>query len=293
VERILNVSKYAIYQLKDDHALRDYRFEPLDRLKAAGRSVDWGNYNHVYTGEVDSLKKLDVVELEKIYVQFNTRHPADFRGHSLSVSDVVVLHTEERSTAYYVDRIGNVEVPEFLEGPYKYYSTQRPIDIGTLPRTEHAPARIVNFDERIWREDATFKAWGYAAYNAPLTQKQISDYELRAASDNPDRLQIAPIQYAAQVEVVGKWEQSRRTNDFKRLTWFIGDYGTFVAKSLVSRDQIAERFGSIVEAKERAAEKRITKKPIAEQLAEAGKQAERENKAAPAKKQSNKSHEDR
>jgi hypothetical protein len=290
VERILNVSKYAIYQLKDDRALRDYRFEPLDRLKAAGRSVDWGNYNHVYTGAVDSLKKLDVVELEKIYMQFNHHHPADFRGHSLSVSDVVVLHDEERRAAYYVDRIGNVEVPEFLEGPYKYYSTQRPIDIGTLPRTETAPARIVNFDEREWREDATFKAWGYAAYDKPLTAKQIDDYELRAASDNPDRLQIAPIQFAAQVEVVGKWEQSHRVNNSNRLTWYHGDMGTFRKIMWTTQEHISERFNGIVDAKARAVAKRAAPKRIAEQLAEAGKQAERENRAAPAKKHNNKSH---
>ena len=54
--------------------------------------------------------------LEDIYTRFNTDHPEDFRGHSLSVSDVVVLHEKGSDTAYYVDSIGFKEVPDFLGG---------------------------------------------------------------------------------------------------------------------------------------------------------------------------------
>lgn len=69
---------------------------------------------------------------------------------------------------------------------YKYYSTQRPVDIGTFPKTENGPLRHVNFDRRELVEQNQFKAWGYLVYDAPLTEKQIDDYELRAAPDNPD-----------------------------------------------------------------------------------------------------------
>ena len=69
---------------------------------------------------------------------------------------------------------------------YKYYSTQRPVDIGTFPKTENGPLRLVNFDSREGVEQGQFQAWGYLVYDAPLTEKQISDYELRGASDNPD-----------------------------------------------------------------------------------------------------------
>lgn len=69
---------------------------------------------------------------------------------------------------------------------YKYYSTQRPVDIGTFPKTENGPLRFVNFDSREDVEQGQLKAWGYLVYDAPLTEKQISDYELRGASDNPD-----------------------------------------------------------------------------------------------------------
>lgn len=69
---------------------------------------------------------------------------------------------------------------------YKYYSTQRPVDIGTFPKTENGPLRLVNFDSRVDVEQGQFRAWGYLVYDAPLTEKQIADYELRAAPGNPD-----------------------------------------------------------------------------------------------------------
>jgi hypothetical protein len=69
---------------------------------------------------------------------------------------------------------------------YKYYATQRPIDIGAIPKTEIPPVRMVDFETRAYVEKGLFRAWGYLVYDAPLTEKQIDDYELRAAPDNPD-----------------------------------------------------------------------------------------------------------
>jgi len=70
---------------------------------------------------------------------------------------------------------------------YKYYSTQRPVDIGTFPKTENGPLYLVNFDKRESVEQGRFLAWGYLVYDAPLTEKQIADYELWAAPGNVDR----------------------------------------------------------------------------------------------------------
>ncbi|WP_341478147.1 hypothetical protein [Clostridium sporogenes] len=70
---------------------------------------------------------------------------------------------------------------------YRYYSTQRPVDIGTFPKTENGPLYLVNFDKRESVEHYRFLAWGYLVYDAPLTEKQMADYELRAAPGNPDR----------------------------------------------------------------------------------------------------------
>ena len=101
---------FSIYQLKDGDGMRDYHFEPYDRLQAAGLSVEAANYNLVYTAELTPG-----TSLEDIYTRFNIDHPKDFKGHSLSVSDIVVLHQNGQDTAHYVDSFGYKEVPEFLQ----------------------------------------------------------------------------------------------------------------------------------------------------------------------------------
>lgn len=99
----------SIYQLKDDEGLRDYRFESLDNLQRFGLSVNPENYDLVYTAP---LTEKD--DLESIYARFNIDRPEDFHGHSLSVSDVVVLHQDGKDTAHFCDSFGFTEVPRFL-----------------------------------------------------------------------------------------------------------------------------------------------------------------------------------
>ena len=101
---------FSIYQLKDGDETRDYRFEPYDRLQAAGLAVDRANYELVYTAPLAPGTSLD-----DIFTRFNIDHPKDFKGHSLSVSDVVVLHQGGQDTAHYVDRGDFKQVPEFLQ----------------------------------------------------------------------------------------------------------------------------------------------------------------------------------
>jgi hypothetical protein len=101
---------YEIYQLKDSPDRRDYAFEPLDRFHEQGRTVDMQNYDKVYSGALRPGENL-----ESIYTRFNIDHPQDFTGHSLSVSDVVVLHQNGQDTAHYCDSFGFAEVPEFLQ----------------------------------------------------------------------------------------------------------------------------------------------------------------------------------
>ena len=102
---------FSIYQLKRGDETRDLRFEPYDRLQAAGHAVDRANYELIYTAPL-----APDTSLEDIYTRFNIDHPADFKGHSLSVSDIVVLHRDGRDAAHYVDSIGYREVPEFFKG---------------------------------------------------------------------------------------------------------------------------------------------------------------------------------
>ena len=101
---------FTIYQLKGGDETRDFRFEPYDRLQAAGLAVDPANYEAVYTAPLSPD-----MSLEDIYTRFNIDHPKDFTGHSLSVSDVVVLHQNGQDTAHYVDSLGYKDVPEFLQ----------------------------------------------------------------------------------------------------------------------------------------------------------------------------------
>ena len=106
---------FSIYQLRNEDSTRDYRFEPYDRLQAAGRTVDKSNYTEVYTAPLTAG-----TTLEDIYRTFNVDYPADFKGHSLSVSDVVVLHQNGQDTAHYCDSVGFQQVPEFLrENPLR------------------------------------------------------------------------------------------------------------------------------------------------------------------------------
>ena len=101
---------FSIYQLKRGDETRNLRFEPYDRLIATGHSVDAANYDLIYTAELTPD-----MTLGSIWETFNIDHPKDFKGHSLSVSDIVVLHQNGQDTAHYVDSIGYQQVPEFLQ----------------------------------------------------------------------------------------------------------------------------------------------------------------------------------
>ena len=155
------------------------------------------------------------------------------------------------------------------------------MDIGTFPKTENGPAKIVNFDKREEVENGRFRAWGYLLYAAPLTQKQMDDYELRAAPGNPDQMRLTPEQLETQLQVVGKWEQSKRIPDVERLTWWYSDFGSFAKKDFVTDAQLSERYEKVMESQARAAQKRAEKKPIAELLKAGAEQAERDNAARP------------
>ena len=105
---------YDIYQLKNSDETLNIRFEGLERLKKDGGTVNKDHYDLVYHALLDKRDTLD-----SIYERFNLYHPADFRGHSLSVSDVVVFHREGVDSAFYVDSYGFAEVPEFLQSQMK------------------------------------------------------------------------------------------------------------------------------------------------------------------------------
>ena len=114
--------KYGIYQLKHNPELDHLRFEGTESLKRMGITKDNfdaikpENYELIYVGELSELQEQTQGEtLEVIYEKFNIDHPEDYRGHSLSVSDIVVLHQNGGNSAHFVDSFGFTRLPDFMQ----------------------------------------------------------------------------------------------------------------------------------------------------------------------------------
>ena len=114
--------KYGIYQLKHNPELNHLRFEGTESLKRMGITKDNfdaikpGNYELIYVGELSELQEqIEGETLEAIYEKFNIDHPEDYRGHSLSVSDIVVLHQNGENSAHFVDSFGFTGLPDFMQ----------------------------------------------------------------------------------------------------------------------------------------------------------------------------------
>ena len=103
---------FKIYQLPSGEKYHGVRFESMDRLKAEGVQLNHDDYELAYEGEVGEFR--GNATLEALYTQFNTDHPEDFSGHSLSVSDVIVISVDGKDTAYFCDSFGFTEMPEFF-----------------------------------------------------------------------------------------------------------------------------------------------------------------------------------
>ncbi|MCI7190361.1 MAG: YodL domain-containing protein, partial [Lachnospiraceae bacterium] len=154
--------RFGIYQLKDTEGARDIHFMGMDYLESKGIAVTKENYDLLYTAPLE-----EGTSLEDIYTRFNIDRPADFRGHSLSVSDVVVLHQNGEITSHYVDSFGYREVPEFTKELMAEHTKEQATVIDETTEIlseiaqEHAndePDRenevfLVNYNE--WREVST------------------------------------------------------------------------------------------------------------------------------------------
>ena len=106
---------FSIYQVPPGPEGRDFRYRSYEDLQADGLSVDRKNYQLVYTAPLDKDTTLD-----EIYRRFNIEHTADYKGHSLSMGDIVVFRQDGKQTAYYVDEGADYrQVPEFFAQPEK------------------------------------------------------------------------------------------------------------------------------------------------------------------------------
>ena len=188
--------------------------------------------------------------------------------------------TEDSATRDYIQRVAEYAETHRLSerDAYKYYATGQPVDIGTFPKTENGPIRFVNFDSREDVEQGRYQAWGYLVYDASLTEKQISDYELKAAPDNPD----VKSRMQDMAQVVAAWEDMKSMPDNKRYTWHKPSIQGFALREpVVTPEKLLERYK---QAKHELtiADKQAAPKSIAVQLAEGAQQAAKDNATRPA-----------
>lgn len=102
--------RFAIYQIDHGSKAMEYLFMGMDFVKSQGMEVTAGDYQCVYSGILQPSDNLDT-----LYSVFNQNHPADFRGHSMSVSDVVITNQNGDLRAFYVDSFGFTELPDFVK----------------------------------------------------------------------------------------------------------------------------------------------------------------------------------
>ena len=100
---------FGIYQIRDDSAVTAYVFGNMNFIESHGMQIKKEDYKLVYVGELSGNMSLD-----DIFEKFNIDRPEDFRGHSLSVSDIIVLNDGEKVTAHFVDSISFEQLDSFL-----------------------------------------------------------------------------------------------------------------------------------------------------------------------------------
>ncbi len=197
-----NEGRYGIYQLKDSAETRDIRFMDMDYLEKEGIPVSRENYTLVYTGELT-----EGMSLEDIYTKFNIDHPADFTGHSLSVSDVVLLHQDGENTSHYVDSVGYREIPEFTKELLvaSEISTEKDAvreEIAEIPAeaaAEHTAAEntmaepdndkvsyYVIEDLSTWAENSPEKSRLERFESLPEAMAKFTEYRGKETEDKPD-----------------------------------------------------------------------------------------------------------
>ncbi len=108
-QRLRTAKRFGIYQIKDDSLGENYAFMNMSFIESHGMQIKKEDYKLVYVGEL-----LGNTSLDDIFERFNIDRPQDFRGHSLSVSDIVVLNDGEKVTAHFVDSISFEQLDSFL-----------------------------------------------------------------------------------------------------------------------------------------------------------------------------------
>lgn len=154
----LEADSFSIYQIKQDPELLVYCFQTYEKLQKDGLGVDPSCYERVYTGPLREGETL-----EDLYAEFNLAIPEDFRGHSMSVSDVVVLHQNGEDTAYYCNMVGFREVPEFLSRELAPTTHELKAEVETWEAQQAAQKQAL-IDTLSERQKLIVQAWETAGF---------------------------------------------------------------------------------------------------------------------------------
>ncbi|MCD7884696.1 MAG: DUF3849 domain-containing protein [Lachnospiraceae bacterium] len=142
VEKMLlngSADSFGIYQINRDSAGREYLFEGTKLLQKLNHKVNGADYNLIYVSNLSKTETLSEVEtLDMIFERFNMALPEDFKGHSLSVSDVILMNQDGKTKAWYVDSVGFTELPDFVQERRMMTGSTRTTD---PPLTEKQQAR--------------------------------------------------------------------------------------------------------------------------------------------------------
>ena len=155
---------YSIYQLHGGEEYHGIRFESLETLQKENITLNHEDYEKIYEGELSDFKGKQT--LEELFEKFNLDRPADFTGHSLSMSDIIVTEINGEQTAYYCDRFGFTEMPDFFkekaieteisehEPEYDNFSD---IDVSAMKKQIRKIRRLSNRSWQIRKESASRK----------------------------------------------------------------------------------------------------------------------------------------
>ena len=170
------LATYELFQIKEGGNGQAYQFMGMDFVNKNKLVVDKDDYEEVYRGEIKEGETLDT-----LYEKFNLYHPDDFTGHSMSVSDVIVIEKEYEKTAYYVDSFGFTKVADFLEEK-KYHSAETEQAVSRFREKTKQYFRLIEgmTTECIEEEVREYIQMKIREYHLPIQIREVMVYGSRS-----------------------------------------------------------------------------------------------------------------
>jgi len=210
---------FAIHQLKMSRTvdISELLYLHCDPLKEDRLFVNWHDYEHVYSGSFKDAPLSLSGALGYIICDFNINPPVDFNGHSLTAGDII---TVDGFGSVYFNKDDFIDIPDFQA--HRYFAENRLFDAGIFPECDSCGQQlsgVYNLRSHEAYSSGNFLYMGYAEYKNPLTDKQVSDFRLRPATDNPGNLLVPALQHETQIYGIGLHENLNNITQ-NRLTLF-------------------------------------------------------------------------